>query len=79
MIHHVGENELFHQTEHGEILMPPDLIQSPLFLRRKKRKLLHLGQRLGHERFGEVELLVTANDIVYFPADPLGGFERRLV
>src|SRR5262245_8475750 len=60
MIHHVGQNELLDETEHGEILVPPNLVQSKLFFRGEKRNLLHLSQGFRHERFGEVERLVAA-------------------
>src|SRR5437899_5576691 len=32
MVHHVGKNKFFDETEHSEVLMAPDLIQSSLFL-----------------------------------------------
>src|SRR4029450_5375113 len=78
MIHYVRENKLLDKTEHGEILVPPNLVQSQLFFRGEKRKLLHLGQGLRHERFTEVELLVATNDVVHFPANSLRGCEGRL-
>src|SRR4029434_5877104 len=79
MIHHVRENELFDQPKHGQVFMAPDLIQSPLFVRDEKRKLLYLSQGLGHEGLREIEPLLASDNVFHSPADPLGGFESSLV
>ena len=76
MVHHVGENKFLDQAKHSQVLMAPDLIQSPLLGRRKKGNLLYLRQRFRHERLGEIEPLVSADDVFHSPADPLGCFER---
>src|SRR5262245_17231877 len=59
--------------------MAADLIQSPLLGLCEKGKSLGLRQRLWHERLSEIERLLSADNVVYSPADPLGGFERSLV
>ena len=59
--------------------MAPDLIQSPLFVRHEKRKLLYLRQGLGHEGLREIEPLLASDNVFHSPSDPLGGFERSLV
>src|SRR5215472_16024814 len=59
--------------------MAADLIQSPLLGRCEKGKSLGLRQRLWHERLSEIEPLLSADNVVHSPADPLGGFERSLV
>ncbi len=75
----VRQDEFFHQTEHGEILMAADLIQSPLFFRGKKRQLPYLRQRLRHERLGKIQPLVAADNIFDTPADPLRCLKRALI
>ena len=79
VIHREGKNEFFHQTEHGEILMAADLIENPLLFGRKKTEPFHLGQRLRHERLGEIQPLLSADDVLDPPVDPLGCFERPLI
>src|SRR5262249_41192939 len=59
--------------------MAADLIQSPLLGLCEKGKSLGLRQRLWHERLSEIEPLLSADNVVYSTADPLGGFERSLV
>src|SRR5262249_57645873 len=59
--------------------MAADLIQSPLLGLCEKGKSLGLRQRLWHERLSEIEPFLASNNVVYSPADPLGGFERSLV
>src|SRR6185295_16238832 len=79
MVNYVGKNELFHQSEHRQVLIPANLIQSSLLVRRKKRKLLYLSQRLRHERLGEIEPLLAADNIFHSPADPLRRLKRALI
>src|SRR5262245_54803599 len=79
VVNHVGKNEFLDEAKHGQIFMAADLIQSPLLGLCEKGKLLGLHQRRRHERLSEIEPFLASNNIVYSPADPLGGFERPLV
>ena len=78
VINHVGQNEFFHQSEHGEIFMPPDLVERALLFGRQKRQL-YLSQGLRHERLREIQTLLPPDDVFHPPVGPLGDFQSRLI
>ena len=65
----VREYEFLDQTEHGEVLVAADLVQSAFFLTREKRQSVDSRERLGHERLGKIQPLVPADHFFDSPAD----------
>ena len=79
MVEDEGEDELLDQAEDAEVGVPPDLVERPPPVRRQECELFHPRQRLGHQRFGEVEPLVAADEVFDAPVDLLGRSQGCLI
>jgi hypothetical protein len=55
---HVRQNESSTSPKHGEIFMPPDLVERTPLFGRQKRQLFYLSQRLRRERLAEIQTLL---------------------
>ncbi len=76
LVEHEGKDELLHQAERHEIAVAADLVEAELLFGREKSEPAHAREALGHERLGEVQPLVAADDVLDAPADLLGAGER---
>ena len=59
--------------------MAADLIQDPFLVAGQKAQSIHLGKRLRHERLGEIQALVGADDVFDAPVDPFRCCQRVLI
>src|SRR5690349_15279846 len=67
VVQHKRQDELFNETEDAQIRVAANLIQNQLLFAIEKPELLDARQRLRHERPGEVEPLLAADDVFYAP------------
>src|SRR3954451_6507846 len=67
VIEHERQNELFDHAESVEIAEAANLIEQNLVLCVEKIQRLYPRQRLGHERFGEIETFVAADNVFNSP------------
>ena len=70
VIEHERQNELLDDAERVEISVAANLVEQDLLFRVEKSQRLHPGQRLGHERFCEIEAFVAADDVFNAPVGP---------
>src|SRR6185503_2021314 len=78
VIEHEGQNELLDQPENAQIGVSSDLVEQPLLVFRKKVERRNACETLRHERTGEVQCLLAADEIFDPPRHPLGLFEKIL-
>src|SRR5215470_14864238 len=67
VIEHEGQNELLDHPESVEIAETANLIEQYLLRCAEKIERLYPRQRLGHERFGEIEAFVAADNVFNSP------------
>src|SRR6185437_605382 len=67
VIEHERQNKLLDDAESVEIAEAAYLIEQDFFLDAEKFERLYARQRFGHERLGEIEALVAADDVFDSP------------
>jgi hypothetical protein len=79
MIHRERQDELFHQAEHGQVLMAANLVQDFFLFIRQKAEPVDLRQRLRHKRLGEIQPLVAADNIFNAPVDAFRSLQHSSI
>src|SRR5205823_2314511 len=79
LIEHERQDELLDEAEEIEIAVAANLIEQELLARIEGGDAGDARERLGKEGFGEVELLVAADEILHLPVDLERIIERRFV
>src|SRR5687768_5322580 len=67
VVENEGQNELLDEAEGVEIAVATNLIEHDLLLFVKKIERFNSRERLGHERFGEIQALVAADNVFNSP------------
>jgi AraC-like DNA-binding protein len=79
VIEHEGQNELLDKAESVEIAEAANLIEQNLLVSTKKIERLYARQRLGHERFSEIEAFVAADNVLNSPVCLYGRRQSFLI
>src|SRR6185369_8753026 len=79
VIEHERQDELLDHAESVEIAVAANLIEQNLLLCAEKIQRLDPRQRLGHERFSEIEAFVAADDVFNSPVSFYGRRQSFLV
>ena len=79
VVQHERKNEFFDQTERVEIAVSANLIEEHLLVIAQEFDRIHTRERVGHERFGEIEALVAADDVFDSPVRLDGRCQRVLI
>src|SRR4029450_2803006 len=67
VIEHERKNELFDHAESVEISEAANLVEQNLLRCAEKLQRLYPRQRLGHERFSEIQAFVAADNVFNSP------------
>src|ERR1051326_3766254 len=79
MVQHKRQDELFHEAKDAQVRVAANLVQNQLLFAIEKRKLPDTRERFRHERLGEVEPLLAADNIFYAPMANFRCGEGRLI
>src|SRR5262245_58775311 len=79
VIEHERQDKLLDQAERVEIAEAANLVEQNLLIRTKKIQRLQPRQRLGQERFSEIEAFVAANNVFNSPVCLYGCCQSVLI